>query len=86
MKLWQINVKLRRLSDRLGWPLVTRKRFDTMKANYDAELAATSQGADGYLAQLREARDMVRNLKQELAEAQRNDQRDPDTGRYTKAH
>lgn len=80
------NMKLRKLLDRIRWPLVTRKRFELNKANYEAELQATNQGADGYLSQLREARDMIRNLKQQLAEAQRNDQRDPDTGRYTKAH
>jgi len=80
------NMKLRKLLDRYRWPLVTRARFEQNKANYEAELKATNQGADGYLSQLREARDMIRNLKQQLAEAQRNDQRDPETGRYTKAH
>jgi hypothetical protein len=72
-------MKFRRFFDRIRWPLVTRARFELNGKNYDAELEL-------YERNLREARDLIRNLKQELAEAQRNDQRDPDTGRYTKGH
>lgn len=77
MKLWQLNVKLRKFSDRMGWPLVTRARFKLNSNNYDAEIEL-------YERQLRESRDLIRNLKQQLAEAQRNDHRNADTGRYEK--
>lgn len=77
MKLWQLNVKLRRFFDRMGWPLVTRKRFNTYTGNVNNEIEL-------YERQLRESRDQVHNLKQQLAEAQRNDHRNPDTGRYEK--
>lgn len=86
------NVKLRRFLDRIKWPLVTRARYQQNKDNYEAELKATGAGADSYLSQLRASRDNERNLKQEVAElqrllkdAQKNDHRDPETGRFEKA-
>lgn len=38
MKIWQLKAKIRKVSDRMGFPLVTRKRFNTMRDNYEEEI------------------------------------------------
>lgn len=65
------NMKLRKFLDGIKWPLVTRARYQLNKDNYEAELVAVSDLANGYLSQLRASRDNERNLKQEIAELQR---------------
>jgi len=65
------NVKLRRLMDKLKWPLVTRGRYQTLKDNMQAELDHASR--------------TIAALNAALLEARKNDHRDPETGRFEKA-
>jgi len=48
----KLHMKLRKLGNRWRWPFVTRARFEQNQANYEAELKAVGQSADGYLALL----------------------------------
>ena len=81
-----LSMRLRKFGNRIRFPLVTRARFELNQANYEAELKQIESERGGL-------GDLCRNLKQEVAElkrklevAEKNDHRDPATGRFDKAH
>lgn len=80
-----LGKKLRSLGNKLHFPLVTRKRFNTLEANMEAEIKYITSVADSRALALRGQRIQIDDLKEQLAAAQRNDHRDPETGRFEKA-
>lgn len=92
MKLWQLNVKMRRLLDRIGWPLVTRARYTLLKENLEAELDHAEQVNNTLRQTLLQVREDIAKANAEAADlrvklhvAEKNDHRNPETGRFEKA-
>lgn len=92
MRLWQLNVKIRKTLDRMGWPLVTRKRFMTLHDNMQAEITFLENGLNNTRqallttrSDLKTAHETIDRLRAELVEARKNDNRDPATGQYIKS-
>jgi hypothetical protein len=67
LRIWQYNAKMRAWLDRIGWPLVTRKRYQLLKDNMGAEIDHGDQTVTTLQAALAEAREGWRNCKKEVA-------------------
>jgi hypothetical protein len=81
-----MNVKLRRALDKLGWPLVTRARYQLNKDNYEAEIKQLHVTIDLRNEQLRQAQhrnEVQAQLIEQLRKSRYYNVRGAD-GRFTK--